>query len=150
MEPIGWDAKGNTYFIFDDMRLYYRSDPEFIIYTKKAKSRSKASRKSKSGRRSSGINGNAEDDSKDEQANDPLQRMEWKCVCATIEEYRQFIAKLAKSRDADEKSLHSAIIEDIMPIMEKEEAVHFPHHFLDAFELQSKPMRGILCMRNCC
>lgn len=52
-----------------------------------------------------------------------LESMEWKCVCANIEEYKQLIEKWKKSKNQDEKAMRSYLIEDVLPVLEAVEEV---------------------------
>lgn len=52
-----------------------------------------------------------------------LNSMQWTCVCADIDQWVTFAAKLKKSKHSAEKELHSYIIEDVMPALEAAEEV---------------------------
>jgi len=73
------------------------------------------------------INGQFKDDERETAGDDPegvmLESMKWTCVCATIEEYQQFIEKWKKSKDQNEKALRSYLIDDVLPVLHMAEEV---------------------------
>ncbi|KAK6353740.1 hypothetical protein TWF730_008168 [Orbilia blumenaviensis] len=121
IDPVGWDAKGNTYYQFDNGYLYCRAEPLPPVYQKW---KSRKSTVSKSKRRKV-----ATEDEDEQEPNSPLpneneiflSRIEWKCICSNLEEYRALVARFDNSKHPDEKELRKVIIQDIMPALEKEE-----------------------------
>lgn len=47
--------------------------------------------------------------------------MVWECIAITLDEYNTFTASLQKSRDPNEKVLRKRVIEDVLPLLEKQE-----------------------------
>jgi hypothetical protein len=47
--------------------------------------------------------------------------MKWECVAVTLDELNSFLASIEKSRDANEKILRKRILEDLLPLIEKQE-----------------------------
>lgn len=45
--------------------------------------------------------------------------MKWECVAVTMDEYQDFLESIRRSRDPNEKALHKATMESVMPILEK-------------------------------
>lgn len=43
----------------------------------------------------------------------------WECIAITLEDYREFLATIFRSRDPNEKQLRKAIEENVLPILEK-------------------------------
>ncbi|KAF3158278.1 hypothetical protein TWF788_004796 [Orbilia oligospora] len=121
IDPIGWDSKGNTYYQFDNGYLYCRAEPLLPVY-QKWKSRKGTGSRSKRRKVS------AEEENEFGQIEFPpdendvfVSQIEWKCLCSTLEEYRALVARFEKSKNLDEKELRKVILEDIIPVLEKEE-----------------------------
>ena len=47
--------------------------------------------------------------------------MTWECLAVTLDELNTFVASIEKSRDPNEKVLKKRIIEDLLPLLEKQE-----------------------------
>lgn len=43
----------------------------------------------------------------------------WECIAVTFDEYKEFLAGIQKSRDADEKALYKRITAEVLPVIEK-------------------------------
>ncbi|KAF3928868.1 hypothetical protein ABW20_dc0106102 [Dactylellina cionopaga] len=123
VDPIGWDAKGNTYYQFDNNYLYCRTEPLPPVYQKWKSRKSTGSRSVK--RRKlyeTDEDGDGEENASSANENDIfVSQIEWKCICSNLEEYRVLVARFEKSKHADEKELRKVIVEDILPIFEKDE-----------------------------
>lgn len=52
---------------------------------------------------------------------DGLGGMKWECLAITLDDLNHFLASMEKTRDAEEKALRARIIEDLVPILEKQE-----------------------------
>ncbi|KAF3910217.1 hypothetical protein ABW21_db0202497 [Orbilia brochopaga] len=136
MDPIGWDAKGTTFYQFDNGYLYCRTEPAPPVY-QKWKSRKHAAGRSTKRRKVSDYDddANGADNSPPVNENDAfVAQIEWKCVCSNLQEYRTFVAKLEKSKHPDEKELRKVIKEDILPVFEKEEQKRKRKHLEDEKE----------------
>ncbi|KAK1757591.1 reticulocyte-binding protein 2 a [Echria macrotheca] len=135
IEPYGWDSHDRTYFVLDDNRIYRLTDapqpPTKPVAkpkknTKKAKA---AQRASKRRRVSTTAFSEAEDagdeDSElgapDEPEDDGLGGMKWECIAVTLDEVRQFLSTIQKSRDDNEKVLRNQIQLHLVPILERQE-----------------------------
>lgn len=57
-------------------------------------------------------------------ARDPFENMQWECIAITLSDYQQFLASIQKTKDADEKILRDRIVDEVMPVIEKEEESH--------------------------
>ncbi|KAH6854397.1 hypothetical protein B0I37DRAFT_29012 [Chaetomium sp. MPI-CAGE-AT-0009] len=131
IEPYGWDRHDRTYFVLDDNRLYRLTDaspppPKPKSNTKKARA---AQRSSKRRRVSSGAASDA-DDAHDEAPDaakqaepedDGLGGMKWECIAVTLEEVREFLSTIQKSKDPNEKTLRDQVQDHLLPILEKQE-----------------------------
>ncbi|KAL4920249.1 hypothetical protein BDW62DRAFT_177002 [Aspergillus aurantiobrunneus] len=135
IEEVGYDRQGRYYYILDDNRLYRRTDPP-LPPPKPAKSKSKPKRKSARAVRASKrrkVTGADYDDESDEdntemkvetEEEDPFKKMTWECIAITLDDYRNFLELLRNTRDADEKILRGRIEEQVLPVIEEEEASH--------------------------
>ncbi|KAF3904343.1 hypothetical protein AA313_de0205032 [Arthrobotrys entomopaga] len=123
IDPIGWDSKGYSYYQFDNGYLYCRTEPSPPAYQKWKSRKSTGSRSTKR-RKVSEADEEADADDVLIPPNENeifASQIEWKCICCNLEEYRAFIAKFEKSKHPDEKELRKVIIEDILPVFEKDE-----------------------------
>ncbi|EPS42800.1 hypothetical protein H072_3205 [Dactylellina haptotyla CBS 200.50] len=123
IDPIGWDSKGTAYYQFDNSYLYCRTEPALPVYQKWKSRKSIGSRSTK---RRKVFEPDEEPDSEEYPAlideNDIfVSQIEWKCLCSNLEEYRALVTKFERSKHPDEKELRKVIIEDILPIFEKDE-----------------------------
>ncbi|KAI8922193.1 hypothetical protein DFJ77DRAFT_445680 [Powellomyces hirtus] len=88
VESVGTDAKGNTYWLFDDNRLYKEAP---AAATGKARNQKKG--RGKSGK----------------------QEPSWELECATIEDWESFPEKFKKTRSTVEKAFYQWLTEDVYP-----------------------------------
>ncbi|CAO3645934.1 unnamed protein product [Cunninghamella echinulata] len=116
VEPIGYDAKGNSYWLFDDNRLYKESKPL------KRKFKNKKKRKSfnpvrRNTRRSARVNENDINNEEPEytSSDDEENWLPWKLVCMTINDWNSFPQKFAKSTNNDEQYFFQLLINDVLP-----------------------------------
>jgi hypothetical protein len=47
--------------------------------------------------------------------------MTWECLAVTLEQFNDFIGSIEKSRDPNEKVLRKRLIDDVLPLLEKQE-----------------------------
>ncbi|MCJ1436290.1 hypothetical protein MMC27_005668 [Xylographa pallens] len=140
IEELGYDKQERLYFVLDDNRLYRRTDPP-IPEPPTAKPRAKPKAKSKAGKAAARAsqrrkttkvdeNNDVEDDveadtktKKDEplEVEDGFGGRKWECLAITLTEYETFLEGIQKSRDPDEKALHSRLTTEVMPVIEKME-----------------------------
>lgn len=133
MEPTGWDKEERALFVLDDNRMYRRTDPVPYAPPPKAKAKAKPKPKAKSrGTRASKRQKQSSTDSEEEPEeeevavvqehevleNDGFGGMKWECLCITLEDYRDYLSSIRKSRDPNEKTLYKRIEEDVIPVME--------------------------------
>ncbi|RDL41951.1 uncharacterized protein BP5553_01930 [Venustampulla echinocandica] len=134
IEPFGWDSEDRSYFALDDNRLYRRTDPPPpkppTAKPKKNSKKAKAAvRASKRRRVSEAVESEAEvadesaigDRANDEKEDDGFGGMIWECVAITLDELSAFIATLEKTRDPNEKTLRTRLVEELLPLLEKQE-----------------------------
>ena len=124
--------------MLDDNRLYRRTDPALPPPPPKIKAKPKA--KSKAGKAAAraskrrkttdseelsndvgtGLGDNTlleEDNNIEEEAG--FGGRKWECIAVTLTEYQSFLEGIQKSRDADEKALHTRLSKDVLPVIEK-------------------------------
>ncbi|KAI9027296.1 hypothetical protein CLU79DRAFT_844081 [Phycomyces nitens] len=106
VDPIGCDSKGNTFYLFDDNRLYQQSNtkpkPKKPSNAKKSLNR-KGTRQSSRNSEPSVI--------------EPVEEvwMPWRAVCQTSFEWEAFPSRYANSTNAEEKKLYRVLTEDVIP-----------------------------------
>ncbi|KAG0649550.1 Histone-lysine N-methyltransferase [Hyphodiscus hymeniophilus] len=133
IEPFGWDSDDRTYIILDDNRLYRRTDPPPpplpAAKPKKNSQKSKAaSRASKRRKLSEAAESEAEPEEQagpgnagTEKEDDGFGGMKWECLAVSLEDLNAFVTTIEKSRDPNERILKKRIIEDLLPLLEKQE-----------------------------
>ncbi|PYH42099.1 putative PHD finger domain protein [Aspergillus saccharolyticus JOP 1030-1] len=132
IEEIGYDRDGRYYYILDDNRLYRRTDPPIPPpKPAKSKSRRKSARAVRASKRRKVTGADPLEESEEENDSvngdisaDPFAAMQWECIAVTLADYRQFLDTIQKTRDPDEKILRDRIVEQVLPIIEKEEESH--------------------------
>lgn len=129
MEPTGWDSEDRVLFVLDDNRMYRRTDPAPPAPPKsKAKSKPKAN-KARGTRASKRQKHSPEPEEEEvEEAvavqepgtveDDGLGGMKWECICITLEDYRDYLSNIRRSRDPNEKILYKRLEEEVIPVME--------------------------------
>ncbi|KAJ4986933.1 PHD-finger domain-containing protein [Stagonosporopsis vannaccii] len=133
MEPTGWDSQDRVLFVLDDNRMYRRTDPlppaPSQQKTKtKPKSKAKKSRGTRASKRQKQATPEIEEEEEEEEAvavqepqvteDDGFGGMKWECLCVTLEDYRDYLSSIRKSRDPNEKILYKRIEEEVIPVME--------------------------------
>ncbi|KAI9738638.1 MAG: hypothetical protein M1834_008143 [Cirrosporium novae-zelandiae] len=134
IEEVGYDRQERLYFVLDDNRLYRRTDPALPPPPPKPKAKTK-SRRSRGGTRSSKrkrastkddpIKGEDEDEETLEKLeeegkdDDMFGGRKWECLAVTLDEYKDFLESIRKSRDPDEKFLYQRLTEEVLPTIEK-------------------------------
>ncbi|KAJ4394251.1 hypothetical protein N0V93_003468 [Gnomoniopsis smithogilvyi] len=136
IEPYGWDRKDREYYVLDDNRLYRLTQaPAPSAPPKKTSQKAKAAARAAKRRRIAvsvaADSTNDEDNASEVEDNDdaaeiddnqdPLGGATWECVAITLDEVRNFIEPLKKSKDPNEKVLRSQIEEHMLPLLEKQE-----------------------------
>ncbi|KAF8867048.1 hypothetical protein BDZ45DRAFT_710095 [Acephala macrosclerotiorum] len=133
IEPFGWDSEDRTYFVLDDNRLYRRTDPpppppparKPKKNSKKAKAASRASKRRKVSEPAETDAEPTEDDNigdqETEKEDDGFGGMVWECLAVSLDEFNAFTASIEKSRDPNEKTLRKRIVDDVLPLLEKQE-----------------------------
>jgi hypothetical protein len=131
MEPFGWDSEDRTYFVFDDDRLYRRTDPPPPPPTpskSKPKAKAKKSRGTRGSKRRKLSTPEPElvEEQEDETVvetqgaeDDGFGGMKWECLCVTMADYQEFMEGIRRSRDPNEKAMYQSLQEDVLPIIER-------------------------------
>ena len=131
MEPTGWDSQDRVLFVLDDNRMYRRTDPPPPAPPQKAKARAKPKAKKPKGTRASKRQKQSTEEPEEEGGeeaaavqelevveDDGLGGMKWECLCITLEDYRDYLSSIRKSRDPNEKILYKRLEEEVIPVME--------------------------------
>ncbi|KAL4933938.1 putative PHD finger domain protein [Aspergillus undulatus] len=133
IEEVGYDRQGRYYYILDDNRLYRRTDPP-LPPPKPVKSKARTKKSARAARASKRrrVTGHDYDEESDEDntevkadaetTEDPFEGMKWECIAVTLDDYKAFLESVRNTRDADEKILRDRIEEQVLPIIEEEEA----------------------------
>lgn len=129
------DKENRLYYVLDDNRLYRRTDPPPPPPPPNTKAKGK-SKKAKAGARASKRRKVVETDESADNVEGPtdgdclgdgspdddgLGGSKWECVAITLDQYRDFLESIRRSKSMDEKDLHARITEDVLPIIEKAE-----------------------------
>lgn len=135
MEPTGWDSQERMLFVLDDNRMYRQTDPPPPPEPQKAKAKAKPKAKAKKSR---GTRASKRQKQSTPEPEEPLEEEEegnsvvhqteevddgfggikWECICVTLEDYREYMSSIRKSRDPNEKILYKRLEEDVIPVME--------------------------------
>ncbi|RYP21819.1 hypothetical protein DL765_002044 [Monosporascus sp. GIB2] len=134
IEPSGWDSQDRTYYILDDNRVYRLTEAPPVTptwkpkkNTKKAKAAARAAKRRRVSRSAAeGADSVEEDQGADaeeapEPEDDGLGGAKWECIATNLEEVRNFLGTIQKSRDENEKVLKKTIEEHLLPLLEKQE-----------------------------
>ncbi|OBT73283.1 hypothetical protein VF21_08443 [Pseudogymnoascus sp. 05NY08] len=134
VEPFGWDSEDRTYIVLDDNRLYRQTEPPpppapKATPKKNSKKARAAARASKRRRLSRVPASDSEEETeeteevKEDKAveDDGFGGIKWECLAITLDELNNAIASFAKSRDPNEKSLRQRLVDDLLPLLEKQE-----------------------------
>ncbi|PHH77473.1 hypothetical protein CDD82_3495 [Ophiocordyceps australis] len=126
IEPYGWDREDRTYYVLDDNRIYRLTELPPV----QAQPKTKRSKSARNGRRSSQRSGAASDGldtTQEEQSNNTettdngLGGQIWECLAITLQDVRDFLSGLDKTRDQNEKVLRRQLETHLIPILEKQE-----------------------------
>lgn len=129
------DKQNRLYYVLDDNRLYCRTEPpppppppitKAKGKSKKAKAAARASKRRKVVETDESAENVEEEADGDGQGDivpeeDGFGGSKWECVAITLGQYREFLETIRKSKNMDEKDLHTRITEDVLPVIEKAE-----------------------------
>ncbi|KAI9835026.1 MAG: hypothetical protein M1837_003969 [Sclerophora amabilis] len=134
IEPVGWDAHERSYLVLDDNRLYRCTDPvpppppppKPKKNSKKAKAAARASKRRKLSEAAMERDGNETEDNetaveKGAGEEDGFGGRKWECLAITLEQYRQFMEGICRTKNPNEKVLHEQLADNVLPIVEKAE-----------------------------
>lgn len=141
VEELGWDRADRSYYVLDDSRLYRRTEPPLPAAPKakpkantlKAQAarrragkrrRIEASRTPEAKNEDSSVIGDstfAEDAINGDHPKDTFGGFTWECIAVTSENYQEFLRTIEKSRDPNEQDLHTRIVEQVLPVVQKAE-----------------------------
>ncbi|KAI8328718.1 hypothetical protein BC941DRAFT_444383 [Chlamydoabsidia padenii] len=118
VDPLGYDANGNTFWLFDDNRLYKESAPKKKKKSKKKAVRSHSTRRNvrRSTRSTPEPKENFQDEYEDENEDDEeMEWTPWKLVCMTVDDWQQFPTKYSKSKHSQNQQFHQLLVDDVLP-----------------------------------
>ncbi|KAI9206795.1 uncharacterized protein BJ171DRAFT_496980 [Polychytrium aggregatum] len=122
VDPLGYDHAGNTYWLFDDNRLFKESPAPSSTASKSA---AKA-RKGRNTRNSRSV----EDEQQALQESSKVDQTpsNWSLVCGTSVEWTEFPKQFENSRYTVEKELYAVLVESVLPqvveeMMEEEKKI---------------------------
>ncbi|RKP12104.1 hypothetical protein BJ684DRAFT_17373 [Piptocephalis cylindrospora] len=132
VDPVGFDARGGVYYLFDDNRLFVFQPPPPPTPPRKTSASGKRKRKSGGGRRRRVSSRRAasapsaeremdgdeagEEEGEEEKTILSSPRETWTLVARTLEDWEAIESLLPPaSKDADEQYLRQTLIEDISP-----------------------------------
>ncbi|KAB8291123.1 hypothetical protein EYC80_009811 [Monilinia laxa] len=129
IEPCGWDSDDREYFVLDDNRLYRRTEPPpppppAPTYKKNSKKGKAAARASKRRKTTDTVDSEAEGSAEapvEEKIDDGFGGAKWECIAVSFAEFTAFAASMEKTRDPNEKILRKRIVDDVLPLLEKQE-----------------------------
>ncbi|KAI3658597.1 hypothetical protein MP638_006268 [Amoeboaphelidium occidentale] len=108
VDPIGYDFKGNIYWLFDDNRMYRQTLPE--DQRPKFKTRRRAGQQDNSDdQKQDAILSDVDPDIIEEDGS------YWKPVCITLEDWTEFPKRFESSTHPRDKSFYKFLINDITP-----------------------------------
>ncbi|KAG2223940.1 hypothetical protein INT45_009392 [Circinella minor] len=110
VEPIGFDAKGSSYWLFDDNRLYKETPKPKRTRPQKKKSRPRPKGSRRSTRRSAQIK-----EEEEEEEEDIEEWMPWKLVCISKNDWEEFPKKFENSKNTDEQQFYALLSNDVLP-----------------------------------
>ncbi|QPG99095.1 hypothetical protein C2857_000848 [Epichloe festucae Fl1] len=129
IEPYGWDSHDRVYYVLDDNRVYRFTEPPTVIpYStpKTTKQYQRGRRASQRHRAASSSEAISERSANERSV--PLLEVDnglgggiWECVAITLQEVREFVETLLKTRDDNEKILRKRLEKHLLPILEKQE-----------------------------
>lgn len=131
IEELGYDGEDRYYYVLDDNRLYRRTYPPIPPPKRQPKAKSRSARAAARASKRRKVSGAAPADEDSDEANtgangdaakeDPMQGMKWECIAVTVPEYQQFLDTIQNTKDPDEEILRDRLIEQVLPVIEKEE-----------------------------
>lgn len=129
IEELGYDRHDRLYYVLDDNRLYRRTDPPIPPPPRpkpKANSRrARAAARAAKRRKLEAAQAKAEDEEENTQATEEEkpetspQEYKWECIAVTLQEYKDFVATLEKTKDPNEKILRDRLVKDVLPVIEQ-------------------------------
>ncbi|KAI9351074.1 hypothetical protein DFJ73DRAFT_929906 [Zopfochytrium polystomum] len=125
VDPIGWDSKGNTYWMFDDNRLY-REAPLWIRAQRKTNQRSTSPSSSSVSASSTSHYDPVLHPPSNPPVTDPTApRRRFDLVCLTSEDWMRLPAHFAASKHELERDLHRFLVDQavprVVPLLRKKE-----------------------------
>ncbi|CEP18024.1 hypothetical protein [Parasitella parasitica] len=126
VDPIGFDRKGSTFWLFDDNRLYKETPKPAPVKKLNARNKKKKkgavgpsppARSSRRSTRSSAVQEEQEsvEEKEEEQSEDEREWVPWKLLCYTKHDWENLPSKYANSKNIDEQRFHKLLVDDLLP-----------------------------------
>ncbi|KAI8643241.1 hypothetical protein BD408DRAFT_482172 [Parasitella parasitica] len=138
VDPIGFDKKGSTFWLFDDNRLYIETPKPTPVKKSKARNKKKKraaappppARLSRRSTRSSTIQEepeSADEVKEEEQSEDEGEWVPWKLLCYTKNDWETLPSIYVNSKNIDEQRFHKLLVDDllpkVLPVLEEHEQI---------------------------
>ncbi|KAI9312033.1 hypothetical protein BX666DRAFT_890283 [Dichotomocladium elegans] len=109
VDPIGYDAKGSLYWLFDDNRLY-KETPE---PKQKQKPKKKPARRTRVGMRRSTRRNAPTEQGEEDKEEEPW--VPWQLLCVSSQQWEEFPKRFENSTHPDEQNFYSLLVNDVLP-----------------------------------
>ncbi|KAI9475827.1 MAG: hypothetical protein EXX96DRAFT_574805 [Benjaminiella poitrasii] len=113
VDPVGFDKKGSTFWLFDDNRLYKETPKPKATKSHKKKRNNVPSRRSS--RRTTRSSTQEKEQSDEEESEEEGEWMPWKLLCYSKADWEQLPLKYVNSKNPDEQNFHRLLSEDLLP-----------------------------------
>lgn len=119
VNPAGWDRTGNTYWLFDDNRLWVQRPRPIPVKPKKKPARKRA--RASVTRRSTRVTRPEQYFSSDSELSSLSEDepegewIEYETICITRADWESFAARFATSKHPDERSLYKYVNGEVLP-----------------------------------
>ncbi|KAL1973247.1 hypothetical protein VTN31DRAFT_5882 [Thermomyces dupontii] len=130
IEELGYDRHDRLYYVLDDNRLYRRTDPPIPppprpkpkANSRRARAAARAAKRRKLEAAQRGEEEEENTHATEEEKPEPSpQEYKWECIAVTLQEYKDFVATLEKTKDPNEKILRDRLVKDVLPVIEQVE-----------------------------
>ncbi|ORY93256.1 hypothetical protein BCR43DRAFT_565864 [Syncephalastrum racemosum] len=112
VDPIGYDSKGSTFWLFDDNRLYKEMVPPKPKSKKKAASKPSSRR---AGSRRTTRRSAAQKAETQEEEGEEEEYVPWKLICLNASDWEQLPRKFEQSPHASEQHFYDLLVNDVLP-----------------------------------
>lgn len=115
VDPIGFDKKGSTFWLFDDNRLYKEIPKPPAAKKSKSKKKKLAAPAGRRSSRRTNVQAEQQEPEEESEEEEESEWVPWKLVCASKYEWEQFPSKYANSKNIDEQRLYKLLVNELIP-----------------------------------